>query len=72
MLARSGASNFHARRQRRYYRRARRQRACAIVEFGTDELDLLIRLKFLTDAQMHDRETVGIAMSKLLKALAKK
>jgi hypothetical protein len=63
----------HAVRQRRYYRRHKRHRACAVnVEFGIDELNLLTKLKFLTDAQAHDRVKVGAAISKLITALAKK
>jgi hypothetical protein len=42
------------------------------VEYGIDELDLLIKLKFLASTQAHDRKQVASAISKLITALAKK
>jgi hypothetical protein len=72
MLARPPAAAFHALRQRKYYKRHTQHRACCSVEYGIDELNLLVKLKFLAAAQTHDRKQVGSAVSRLIKALAKK
>jgi hypothetical protein len=59
-----------AARQARYMRRARAGRACVSVEIGADELDALVALGWLAEAQAADRVAVGRAIAAALAELA--
>jgi len=53
-------------RKARYRARLRNGRRCASVEYGSAVIDLLIRLRWLTDRDATDDAKIGAAITRLI------
>lgn len=63
--------NPQSARQQRYRLRLRHGEACASVTYDHRVVDFLIRTEWLTEAEADDRQAVGLAIGRLLRASAK-
>jgi hypothetical protein len=59
-------------RHRRFRQRRAAGRAVYQVELGGEELDLLIRTGWLTEAELCDRLVVGAALSRMIADAARR
>jgi len=59
-------------RRRRYRQRQAAGRAVYLVELSTIEIDWLIRLRWLSETEVSDREAVGRAIAAMVAASARR
>jgi hypothetical protein len=53
-------------RQRRHRQRLADGRLSVAVDVGCNEVDMLVRLRWLPDQGVHDRDQIGAAIGRLL------
>jgi hypothetical protein len=59
-------------RHRRFRQHRRDGRACYTVELGGEELDFLVRLQWLQEAEAGDRRAVGRAIGAMVSDAARR
>jgi hypothetical protein len=59
---------LQAARDRRKWQRRKENKACCVVEVDCKGIDLLIRARWLAEADAHDPKAIGQAISAMLRA----